>query len=97
MSEVLTAVARVRAAPGSDAVVRDALVAMVAPTLEEEGCIDYRLHSVDDDPGLFYFVALWRSESDLDDHLAEPHIAEGVAAIESHIRSIDIRRMTQIA
>ncbi|MCY4368275.1 MAG: putative quinol monooxygenase [bacterium] len=97
MSEVLTAVARVRAVPGSEAVVRDALAAMVAPTLEEAGCIAYRLHVVGDDPGLFYFVALWRSEADLDAHLAEPHIADGLAAVESHIRSIDIKRMTRIA
>ena len=58
MAETLTAVARVRAVTGSEETVRDALVAMVAPTREEEGCLDYRLHVVDDDPGLFYFVAL---------------------------------------
>ena len=97
MSEVLTAVARVRAVPGSENLVRDALVAMVAPTLEEDGCIGYRLHVVNDDPGVFYFVALWRSEADLEAHLAEPHIADGLAAAGSHIRSIDIKRMTRIA
>lgn len=97
MTEVLTAVARVRAVPGSEDTVRAALVAMVAPTLEEDGCIDYRLHAVHDDPGVFCFVALWRSEADLEAHLTEPHIADGLAAIASHIRSIDIKRMTRIA
>ena len=97
MSQTLTAIARVRAVQGSEATVRDALVAMVAPTLEEEGCLDYRLHAVNDDPGLFYFVALWRSEADLDAHLAEPHIAEGLAAVDSHIRSVHIERMSRIA
>ena len=97
MTEVLRAVARVRAVAGSEKTVRDALVAMVAPTREEEGCLDYRLHVVDDDPGLFYFVALWRSEADLDAHLEEPHIADGLAAVEDHIESIGIKRMTRIA
>ena len=89
--------ARVRAVPGSEGTVRDALIAMVAPTREEEGCLDYRLHAVVDDPGLFYFVALWRSEADLDAHLAEPHIADGLAAISDHLEGIVIRRMTRIA
>ena len=97
MTDVLTVVARVRAVPGAEKIVREALVAMVAPTREEEGCIDYRFHVVDDDPGLFYFVALWRSEADLDAHLAEPHIADGLAAVESHMEGIVIKRMTRIA
>ena len=97
MPEGLTAVARVRAVPGSEETVRKALIAMVAPTLEEEGCIDYRLHVVDDEPGLFYFVALWRSEADLDAHLEEPHIADGLAAIAENIEGIVIKRMTRIA
>ena len=97
MTGILTAVAQVRAVPGGEEAVREALEAMVAPTLEEEGCIDYRLHTVDDDPGLFYFVALWRSEADLDAHLAEPHIVDGLAAVDTRIESIDIKRMTRIA
>ena len=97
MTEPLTAVAQVRAAPGSEEPVRNALIAMVAPTHEEEGCLDYRLHAVDDDPTVFYFVALWRSEADLDAHLAEPHIADGLAAIEDRLESVVIKRMTRIA
>ena len=97
MPNILTAVAQVRAVPGAEATVRKALTAMVAPTREEEGCIDYRLHVVDDNPDLFYFVALWRSEADLDAHLAEPHIADGLVAVADHIESIDIKRMTRIA
>ena len=97
MAETLTAVARVRAVTGSEETVRDALVAMVAPTSEEEGCLDYRLHMADGDPRLFYFVALWRSEADLDAHLAEPHIADGLEAIADHLEWIVISRMTRIA
>ena len=97
MAGALTAVARVRAVPGSEETVRDALVAMVAPTREEEGCLDYRLHEVHSEPGLFCFVALWRSEADLDAHLDEPHIADGLAAIADHTESVVVTRMTRIA
>ena len=76
---------------------RDALIAMVAPTREEEGCLDYRLHVVDSEPGLFCFVALWRSEADLEVHLGEPHIADGLAAIADHTESVVVTRMTRIA
>ncbi|MYB43796.1 MAG: antibiotic biosynthesis monooxygenase [Acidimicrobiia bacterium] len=97
MADALTAVARVRAVPGSEETVRDALIAMVAPTREEEGCLDYRLHEVDSDPGLFCFVARWRSEADLDAHLDEPHIADGLAAIADDTEYVVVSRMTQIA
>lgn len=97
MVDALTAVARVRAVPGSEETVRDALIAMVAPTREEEGCLDYRLHVVNSDPGLFYFVALWRSEADLDGHLDEPHIADGLAAIADHTEYVVVSRMARIA
>ena len=97
MTDALTAVAQVRAVPGSEETVRNALIAMVAPTHKEEDCLDYRLHAVNDDPAVFYFVALWRSEADLDAHLAEPHIADGLAAIEDRLESVVIKRMTRIA
>ena len=97
MADALTAVARVRAVPGSEETVRDALIAMVAPTRQEEGCLDYRLHEVDSEPGLFCFVALWRSEADLDAHLDLPHIADGMAAIAGHTESVVVTRMTRIA
>jgi len=73
------------------------VIAMVAPTREEAGCLDYRLHVVDSDPGLFCFVALWRSEADLDAHLDEPHIADGLASIADHTEYVVVSRMTRIA
>ena len=97
MSDVLTVVAWIRAAPGTEDTVREALMAIIPPTLEDEGCIDYRLHVVNDDPGLFYFVENWRSAEDLDRHLVSPLIREAIAAIEAHIEGIDVKQMTRIA
>ena len=97
MSDLLTVVAWIRAAPGAEDTVRETLMAIIPPTLEEEGCIDYRLHVVNDDPGLFYFLENWRSTEDLDRHLESPLIREAIASIEAHIEGIDIKRMTRIA
>ena len=97
MADLLTVVAWIRAAPGKGATVREALAALVPPTLEEDGCLEYKLHQVDDDPDLFYFVELWKSGEDLDMHLASPHVRGSIAAVEDHIEGIDIKRMTRIA
>ena len=97
MTDVLTVVAWIRAAAGSEDAVREALLSIVPPTLEEKGCIEYKLHAVDDDPGLFYFVEQWRSGEDLDIHLAAPHVRDSIAAVEGKIEGIDIKRMTRIA
>ena len=97
MTDVLTVVAWIRAAPGAEDAVREALLSIVPPTLEEEGCIEYKLHAVNDDPCLFYFVEQWRSGEDLDVHLASPHVRESIDAVESLIEGIDIQRMTRIA
>ena len=72
-------------------------MAIVPPTLEEEGCVEYKLHAVNDDPGLFYFVEQWRSGEDLDVHLASDHVQDAIASVEDRIEEIDIQRMTRIA
>ena len=97
MTDVLTVVAWIRAAPGAEDAVREALLSIVPPTLAEEGCIEYKLHVVDDDPGLLYFVEQWRSGEDLDIHLGSAHVREAIAAVEDKIEGIDIKRMTRIA
>lgn len=97
MTDVLTVVAWIRAASGAEDAVRAALLSIVPPTLEEEGCIDYQLHVVDDDPCLFYFVEHWRSGEDLDAHLSTPHVRGAIATVEDQIEGIDIKRMTRIA
>ena len=97
VTDVLTVVAWIRAASGAEEAVRTTLLSLVPPTLEEEGCIDYQLHVVDDDPGLFYFVEHWRSGEDLDAHLEKPHLKDAIIAVEGRIEGIDIKRMTRIA
>ena len=97
MSDLLTVVAWIRANPEAVDAVREALTAVVPPTLQEEGCIEYKLHAVNDDPCLFYFVEQWRSGEDLDIHLASDHVREAIASVEDGIEGIDIQRMTRIA
>ena len=65
---------------GSEAVGRDALSALVAPTLEEEGCLDYRLYESGAAPGTFVTIERWRAQADLDAHLGTAHVQQALVA-----------------
>ncbi|MGD0962519.1 MAG: putative quinol monooxygenase [Candidatus Acidiferrales bacterium] len=74
MSELLTVIAHARAKPGKEAQAREILLALVAPTRLEEGCIDYDLHQSADDPSLFVFFENWTTPTALEAHSRSPHI-----------------------
>jgi quinol monooxygenase YgiN len=69
----VTVLAVIRARAGMEERVKQELLAMVGPTRKEAGCINYDLHQSTGDTGLFMFYENWRSQKDLDDHLAAPH------------------------
>lgn len=75
----LTVVAVLVAKPGQEDVVRDALVALVPPTLAEEGCLSYALSESAAAPGTFVTVESWRAQTDLDAHLGTPHVQQALA------------------
>ncbi len=74
MAGKVTVIAFHRAKPGKEQALREALLAVCAPTRAEKGCLNYDLHVSPDDPGLLVFHENWESEADLDAHLASPHI-----------------------
>ena len=47
---------------------------LVAPTLAEEGCVNYDLHVAEDDPATFFFYENWTDAEKLDAHLANDHL-----------------------
>lgn len=51
------------------------LLALVGPTLEEHGCIDYVLHQSNDEPQVFFFYENWTDRESLENHLANEHVA----------------------
>ena len=76
----LTVVAVLVAQPGKEEVVRDALVALVPPTLQEEGCVAYVLSESAAQPGTFVTIETWRAQADLEAHMATPHVQAALAA-----------------
>lgn len=74
MEGKVTVIAYHRAKPGKEQALRDALLAVCAPTRAEKGCINYDLHVSPDDPGVLVFHENWECKDDLDAHLASAHI-----------------------
>ncbi len=76
MANVLTVVARLRAARGKG----DALAALLveqaaAVRANEPGCLVYRAHRSTRDPDLFLFYEMYADEAALEAHRTAPHLA----------------------
>jgi len=63
-----------KAKPGREADLRNALLALIEPTRKEVGCLQYDLHVHTDDPGRFVFYENWASGEHLSKHAASPHL-----------------------
>ncbi len=70
----LTVVAVFQARHGQEKPLSAALRAMLSPTRQELGCLNYDLYSSDDDPGVFFFHETWGSVDDHLAHLDTPHV-----------------------
>jgi quinol monooxygenase YgiN len=75
----VTVTATIKAKPGLEQQVREALMALVGPTRKEPGCINYDLHQSLDDSGLFMLYENWTSRRDLDEHLNMPYLKDFLA------------------
>jgi quinol monooxygenase YgiN len=71
--ELLAVVAEMLAKPGKEAELRTQVLALVAPTRKEEGCVQYDLHVSTAEPGRFVFYEKWTSSETLERHLNSPH------------------------
>lgn len=76
MANVLTVVAKIRAAKGKG----DALAALLREQADvvrkaEPGCLVYRPHRSTKDPDLFIFYEQYRDEAAFDVHRKAPHLA----------------------
>ena len=56
--------------------------ALLEPTRQEEGCINYNLHQDSGDPARLMFHENWRSQQDLDEHLQKPYLTRFLALTE---------------
>ena len=76
MAQLLTVVAEMQAQPGKEEALRRAVLALIEPTRQEDGCVQYDLHVHSSDPTRFVFYENWTSQAHLDRHAASPHVQE---------------------
>jgi quinol monooxygenase YgiN len=76
----LNVIAVIKAKPGCEAVLQEALSALTDASREEEGCRSYELFQSASDPSAFVTVEKWRSQADLDEHAKTPHVAQAFQA-----------------
>lgn len=69
-----TILGTVTARPETRAELATLLMAQVAPTRAEAGCITYEFHVDAADPCVFVFYENWTDRAALDAHLAMPHL-----------------------
>jgi quinol monooxygenase YgiN len=80
MAELLTVVAEMKAKPGREEDLRNALLALVEPTRPEDGCVQYDLHIHSSDRARFLFYENWASEAHLARHAASDRLKAFVEA-----------------
>lgn len=73
MSEVVV-VGLLRAKPGHEDEVAEALREVAGQTHEEQGCLLYAVHRGREDPSQFALVERWISREALDEHFTKPYV-----------------------
>lgn len=93
---IVTIVAKVMAKNDQIEAVKAELLKMIAPTRQEEGCIEYRLHQDNSNPAVFLFYENWQSAACLEQHINSQHFREYVAAVGDLIAEKVVGMMTEV-
>jgi len=70
----LTIIAKLKAKSGVEEQLYEECRKLIAPTLAEEGCINYDMHRSIEDPGTFMFYENWASRPLWEQHMESPHL-----------------------
>ena len=90
-AEKVTVVATFKAKAGMEEATREAVLALVAPTRSEPGCINYDLHQSTEDRSVIMLYENWTSKKDLDDHLEMPYLKDFLGRADDLLREpVDI-------
>jgi quinol monooxygenase YgiN len=97
MSSQLTVVAKVVAKPDTIEAVASQLMKLIAPTRQEQGCIEYTLHRDNQDPAIFIFYETWESQAALEQHMNSGHFKAYIGAVDGMIEDKAVHLMTKVA
>jgi len=89
----LTIVANIYAKPDKIDLVKAELKKLIAPTLAEEGCLNYDLHQNNENPAHFMFYENWESRDLWLAHMDQPHLQVYMAATEGAVEDFTLNEM----
>lgn len=92
----LTITATIIAKPEKRDLVKQSLLNLIAPTLQEEGCLNYDLHEDLADPNRFFFYENWANRDLWLNHNASAHITAHIEATEDAVVEVVIHEMASI-
>ncbi|MEF3109154.1 putative quinol monooxygenase [Raoultella sp. WB_B2P2-3] len=81
-AEAISIIAVLKAQPGKAETLRQALRALLLPTRQEPGNVDYALFQLRDTPDTFYMRESWRGQAALEEHIALPHFQAFIAQMD---------------
>jgi quinol monooxygenase YgiN len=95
--DLLTVVATMRAKPGKEQELREALEAMIPETLKESGNVSYDLHQGVEDPAVLILYENRRGADDQQGHLKTPHVQAAVGRmgelVDGELSIVPLRRI----
>ena len=92
----LTIVAHIFAKPDQIEFVKAELQKIIAPTLAEEGCLQYDLHQDNEEPEHFMFYENWASRNLWLAHMDQQHLKDYAAATEGAVERSALHEMTYL-
>lgn len=97
MSTKVTVVASFVAKEGQIENLKNALMALVAPTREEVGCLRYDLQQAMTNPARLTMLEEYQDQSALDHHNRQPYLANLIQQLDSLAEVVDVEKYLTVA
>ncbi len=95
--DAVTLIVILRAKEGQETLVEAELRALVGPTRREEGCLQYELYRLSDQPSAFLLHEVWASREHHTKHTKTPHFLRWDARKDALLASREAAFWKQIA
>lgn len=92
----LTILAQITAARGKEELLRSELEKLISITRAEQGCLQYVLHSDNENPRFFVFYEEWESRALWQAHMNAPHLEAYIEATKSAVDAFAVNELTRI-
>lgn len=91
---IITAI--LKAKPGAESQLYEALQEVVHPSQNESGCVKYQLHQSLEEEGVFVFYEIWQDDDALKKHLDSDHYKAYRTKSEPLIQNRDVYRLKMV-